>query len=174
MGKIKEPGKVKLIVGMLSNDTVLLEKVKPILTNNFGEIDFVSQIISFDYTDYYEKEMGKNIKRQFLSFVDLISPEKLAEIKVKTNEIEEQFADESGNRKLNLDPGYINLAKLVLASTKDFAHRIYLGKGIFTEITLMYRNKTFVPVEWTYPDYKTPEYIDIFKKIRDKYVCESK
>ncbi len=141
------------------------------LCERFGSIDYESAVMQFDYTDYYDAEIGENLLRKFISFEPLIPADMLAEIKVFTNELEtEFFSPNTQNRRINLDPGYVSASKMVLASTKNHAHRIYLGKGIFAEITLRYYHKTFQPWEWTYPDYRTPEYIAVFNQIRTIYM----
>lgn len=171
MGKIKGHPPVKLIVGMITSDEKLLNIAEKMLADEFGNIDFHSEILSFDYTDYYEPEMGENLKRKFISFKNLIHPENLAEIKILTNELEKNFLIEGTEKRcINLDPGYLTAAKLVLASTKDHIHRIYLCKGIFAEITLQMQGKTFRPWQWTYPDYRSEEYIKIFNSIRQIYM----
>lgn len=168
MGAIIQKEKVKLIVGMLSADKELFEKVIKFLVKKYGEVDYQSKFINFNFTNYYENEMGKNLLRKFISFKKLIKPENLAEIKIFTNKIEEKFINPAHKRLINIDPGYITLGKLILATTKNQQHRIYLKKGIFAEVTLRYKNKTFQSWEWTYPDYKSPEYISIFNEIRKK------
>ncbi len=175
MGQIKPPSPVKLIVGVIAGDTSLLVAVHRRLQERFGEIDFISQLMSFDYTIYYEKEMGQGLQRQFISFDELIMPDELAEAKRFSNVVECEFAEkETAHRRVNLDPGYISAAKLILASTKDHAHRIHLRNGIYAEITLKFRDKTFQPWEWTYPDYRTSAYIEIFNQIRQIYLKQLK
>ncbi len=169
MGKIKKPEPVKLIVGMFSNKVALSGEVKKILAEKYGPVDFESEILPFNKTNYYEEEMGKDLQRIFYSFQDLINPEKLAEIKIFTNSVEDKFLVK-GKRQVNIDPGYITLSKLVLATTKDYSHRIYLNEGIYAEATLRFARRTFVPYEYTYPDYRTPEYISIFNQIRQIYL----
>jgi hypothetical protein len=173
MGEIKKPTLVKLITGLIFKDAKASEKAKLILEKHLGKIDFASRELAFDLTDYYEKELGKYLKREFVSFKKLIPPSDLPKIKILTNKIEKNLSSD-GNRLINIDPGYLDLAKLVLASTKDYKHRIYLAKGIFAEITLRYEAKSFRPWEWTYPDYKTGEYIEIFNQIRDIYAAQIK
>ena len=169
MGIIKESHPVKLFIGFIFNKEVYLEKAKKILTKKFGPIDLESEVIDFIYTDYYCKEMGENLKRSFVSFRRLIIASKLADIKLFTNRIESRLSTNQ-RRNINIDPGYLDLAKVVLASTKDYTHRIYLKKGIFAEVTLFYQNKGFHPWPWTYPDYKTQRYREIFQKIRQIYL----
>lgn len=169
MGIVKKPDKVKLIVGMISNNIQLFTKAVGELEKTFGDIDFRSQVLDFDKTTYYQPEMGKNLKRQFLGFDRCIFPDELPAIKIFTNSLEFTLSGNGEQRLINLDPGYVNLGKLVLATTKDHQHRLYLGKGIYGEVTLRYRNKTFAPWKWTYPDYATEEYIRIFLQIRQIY-----
>lgn len=168
MGKIKIPEKVKLIVGMLSQEVELFKSAEEKLQKKFGEIDYESILIPFSHTDYYREEMGDNLIRKFISFKKLISPEKIVEIKIYTNKIEQDYSIE-GKRKINLDPGYITLSKLVLASTKDYSHRVYLNKGIYAEATLFYKDKKFQIFPYTYPDYRTEKYLEIFQQIREIY-----
>ncbi len=170
MGKITEPQKVKLITGLIVNDLGILDKVRDILLKHFGPIDYKSDIFNFDKTDYYEKEMGKNLKRRFYSFNKLILPDELAGIKLYTNKLEEEFMLDNGNRRINIDPGYITASKLVLATIKNYQHRIYLTGGIYAEITLKYKKESFIPGEWAYPDYSTEEYIKTFNNIRRLYM----
>jgi len=173
MGKLSFPEPTKLIIGLIFKDGSLLIETQNILRRHFGNFDYESAVIPFIYTDYYEKEFGKDLKRKFLSFEKLIHSEKLSRIKNLTNKIETKFY-RGKLRRINIDPGYLTLAKLVLASTKDYNHRIYLNNGIFAEITLSYQNKSFRPREWTYPDYRSCEYIEIFLRIRNIYALQIK
>lgn len=157
-----------MIAGFIFKDESILAETEKRLIKKFGKFDFESRILEFTYTDYYEKEFGKNLKRKFISFDDLIAPDKLASIKTLTNRIESKLSA-GNNRRINIDPGYIELSKLVIATTKDYSHRIYLTQGIYAEITLSYRNKSFQYRDWTYPDYKSPEYIAIFNHLREIY-----
>lgn len=173
MGQIKRHQPVKLIIGFIFKEEDILNKAETILERQFGKIDFTSQILLFGHTSYYEKEFGKDLKRRFISFKELISPCGLPKIKIITNKIEHKLSINKC-RLINIDPGYLNLSKLVLASTKDYKHRIYLNKGIYAEVTLFYQNKAFQYWEWTYPDYKTAEYTTIFNEIREIYAEQIK
>lgn len=173
MDSILKPNPVKLIFGFIFKEQGSLNLAKNLLHKHFGAIDFVSPVSPFNYTDYYEKEFGQGLRRVFVSFNKLISPEELSKIKVFSKKIEKKLSN--GNKRLiNIDPGYIDLAKLILASTKDYSHRIYLGKGIFAEITLVFEGKSYKPWPWTYPDYRSEEYISIFNKIRGIYAAQIK
>lgn len=173
MGKISEPEPVNLIIGMLSSIPAQFEIAKNELEKCYGKIDFTSEIIPFTFTKYYNHEMGENINRKFLSFSTLINPKDIATIKVHTNNLETTLTTNNTNitRAINLDPGYICNSKLILASTKDFAHRIYLQQGIFAEITLTYssRNKSYEPHDLTFPDYKSDKYIKFFNDVKLLY-----
>lgn len=172
MGTIIKPLPVKLIIGMISGSLELFEQARGPFQRLFGPIDYTSPIIDFDFTDYYQSDMGIGLKRRFLSFKRLIDPRKLAGIKVLTNRLERRVAGgrHDVKRPVNFDPGYINQARLILASSKDYSHRIYIGKGIYAEVTLIYRDNTFRPLEWTYPDYRSASYIEIFSRIRSLYI----
>ena len=165
MGQIGNFQKEKLVIPVLSTLPEVREVLLRLLTDSFGPIDYESPLLDFNYTDYYTPEMGQNIKRFFLSFRDLVDPEKLAEIKIETNRLEDSLAL-GGLRRINLDPGLLCLSRFVLATTKENAHRIPLQRGIFGEITLIYRNKEFQPLPWTYPDYASQEYRRILNEIR--------
>lgn len=165
MGIVTRVKPVKLICGFIFQDDKYLIKAKGILSRKFGKIDFESKALPFNFTDYYTREFGTDLKRVFVSFENLIKPDYLALAKIITNLVEKKLSS-GGNRRINIDPGYLDSARLVLASTKDFAHRIYLNKGIFAETTLVFRDHSFRSWEWTYPDYKKEEYITIFNKIR--------
>ena len=171
MGQIKEPKPVKLISSMFTADLELLEVARNKLSKTFGRTDYESDLLPFDHTSYYAAEFGEGLMRNIVAFAELVDPGRLAEVKRLTNDLEMGWARE-GKRRINLDPGYVSLAKLVLATTKNHGHRLYLGQGIYAEVTLRYRNKTFRPWEWTYPDYASPSYIAIFNHIRELYLAQ--
>lgn len=164
---------VKLIMGFIFKDEQIFNRTKIILKRRFGVIDFESQTLPFIHTNYYEKEFGQDLKRKFVSFKKLIAPTNLTKIKIITNQIEKKLSKDT-RRRINIDPAYLDLGKLILASTKDYKHRIYLNKGIYAEVTLFYENQTFRYWDWTYPDYKTAEYITIFNRIRELYAQQIK
>ena len=165
MGLVQNFPSEKLIIGMLSSRPQLTERVIDRLSGCFGKPDYISPVLNFTFTDYYNDEMDGLITRLFLSFESLVDPETLADIKLLTNDIESEYA-EAGNRRVNLDPGLLSLSRLILATTKDNAHRIPLSKGIYGELTLLFRKKGFLPLEWTYPDFRSEEYNAILVTIR--------
>lgn len=173
MGKITKHAPAKLITAFIFKEEGIFNKTKAVLEKHFGKIDFESQTLAFTHTDYYEKEFGKNLRRKFISFKGLILPQNLPKIKIYTNKLEKRLS-RMGLRLINIDPGYLDLSKLVLASTKDYKHRIYLDKGIYAEVTLFYQNKSFRAWDWTYPDYKTQAHITILNQIRQIYAQELK
>ncbi len=169
MGKIKEPLPVKLIASIFAASGELLEEAGVRLSQEFGPIDYESELLPFDHTAYYAAEFGEGLKRRFVAFEEVVHPGKLAEIKLLTNALEMEWVLE-GKRRINIDPGYISHSKLVLATTKNHAHRIYLGQGIYAEVTLHFRDGAFRAWPWTYPDYASPPLIAIFNHIRALYV----
>ncbi len=169
MGQIRTPAPVKLVIGMITGRRELYEPVRRLLEERFGAADWASPVLDFTETDYYAAEFGPRLARQFFTFAQLIDPGDLAGIKVWTNGVEAQFA-QGPRRRINLDPGYVSLSKLVLASAKNHSHRIYIGQGIYAEITLRYYKKAFRPWEWTYPDYASEGYREMFQEIRERYM----
>ena len=165
MGKPKNPEPVRLFIGMLSGDPKLFSAAANILTKKFGPLLLESELIPFEFTDYYTPEMGENLWRKFVAFQRMVSPEKLASIKLFTNHLEETYS-QNKKRRINLDPGLLTPARVILASTKDFSHRIYLKSGIYAEITLLFHKGKFETLVWTYPDYRTEPYLKFFSALR--------
>lgn len=162
MAQPAEPENVALLIGLLSVFDGAFDQAERRLEQLYGALELRGGPFEFDFTDYYERETGSPIKRRFLLMHELISPGALADIKLATNAIEREIA-ESGDypvaRPVNIDPGYLAESKLVLASAKDYSHRIYLRDGIYAEVTLMYRDGAFHPLPWTYPDFQSEGYM---------------
>lgn len=171
MAAIRPPKPVKLFVAMLSSDRDLLKRARQLLGPLFGKVEAASDFWPFEHTNYYEHELGEGVERQFLSFADSIYPDALADIKRQTNELERRIASDLalplGSRPVNLDPGYLALSKIVLATTKDYNHRIYLQNGIYAEVTLTFKAGRWAPWPWTYPDYASGVYNDFFQAMRE-------
>ncbi len=165
MGKIRTPEPVTPVASVFASDKELFEPVKEALTKRLGPCVYASAVLPFNHTDYYTDEMGDGLKRQIFAFAKLIDPDKLSDLKQWSNLLEQDCAID-GKRRVNIDTGYISLAKLVLASTKDHSHRLYLGGGIYGEVTLRFVDGNFKPWQWTYPDYASTEYRRIFEDIR--------
>ena len=157
---------------MLSAEPSLFDASAEILCKHYGPFDHQSDVLPWNATNYYRDEMGEGLLRKFFFFRELLNPEELAKIKLFTNALEQKFASRGENtfrRTINLDPGYLTEAKVVLATTKDYSHRIYIGSGIYAEVTLKYsiRDMQFVPCEYTYVDYQTNEYRVLFGTARE-------
>jgi len=173
VGLAREHRPVKLIVGMFTAREELFAAARAELCEFYGPVDHISPVWPFDFTSYYADEFGENLLRQFFAFAELIDPARLPEIKLFTNTLELQLALQ-GKRQANLDPGYVDLSKLVLATTKNHQHRIYLGRGIYAEVTLRFTRGSFRPWEWTYPDYRTEHYVQFFNEVRRTYLEQLK
>lgn len=169
MGKIRTYPQVKIIAAITYAPAVNLAKVFGQLEELLSEIDSQSDPYSFDFTDYYLSEMGSDLNKIMVSFRDLVLADMLPDIKTATNLIEKKLMKENG-RTVNIDPGYICAAKLVLATTKDYDHRIYLNRGIFGDVHLRFRGGKFQPNEWTYPDYRQERILRFLEEVRAQYL----
>jgi hypothetical protein len=167
MRKSKSLESPLLFTGTLYSKQEIFDQARESLERYFGEVLLISPPSLWDYSQYYKDELGSPVLRQFIFFKTIIDPGTLADMKIKTIEIEHALSTD-GRRRINIDPGYITLAKIVLASTKNYSHRIYLGKGIYAELTLLYRNRTntYAPHLFTYTDYKEEKNIDLFLNVR--------
>ena len=170
MGKTKEPEPAKLFMSLIALQDAALDQGLKDLASIFGKTDYVSERFPFDFTDYYTEEMGKPLFRHFITFDRLISITSLPDVKRATNQLEERYAGVNGNRAINIDPGYICLEHVILATTKGYSHRPYLRDGIYADLTLLYRDKSFQPLAWTYPDYRQETVIRLFNQFRKKYL----
>ncbi len=167
MAEIRHPQKVLPVAGLIFKETEKVTKVLQSLENRMGNPLLQSDVIPFTHTTYYNKEMGENLLRQWCVFERLLEPDAIIDLKYLTNDIEKKYLNEKKGRTINIDPGLVSLSNLVLASTKNYSHRIYLGRGIYGEVTLIYKNRTFISLEWTYPDYREPIAIEFFTKARE-------
>ena len=173
MGITREPKPAKYFVALLSSSPEHLSRAENDLAAILGAIDGRSETLSWDVSSFYENEMGAGLLRRFVSFAPLASPERLAEVKLATQQWEDNNRGSparSGGRQVNLDPGYIEAGKLVLASTKNASHRIYLRAGIYAEATLLYYGGGFHGCPYTYPDYLWPQTLDFFTRLRTLYL----
>jgi hypothetical protein len=171
MWDLKPPSPVKLIVGILAANNNALAQAAGALETEFGEIDLESDVWPFIQTDYYKDQTGTDILRKFVSIEKLIDPGRLADIKHRTNDLEKHLAGEVGMdlpRPVNLDPGVIEQSKLVLATTKNYSHRVYIGNKIYAEVTLIYDKGRWEHFDYTYPDYRQKHYHDFFSKVRNR------
>ena len=173
MGQIYPSQPVLLIVAACSRYASALAWARQQMPRHFGEVLLESDSFPFTETDYYLQSMGADLHKQFLAFATKVDPATLAAIKHQTNRWEARYAEQSEHpesRPLNLDPGYITRAKLVLASTKDHAHRIYLQDGIYAEVTLSFRKGAWRSFDWTYPDYRRADFQNFFTRCREQLV----
>ena len=178
MAEVRPVEPVKLICGIISADESLMTSAVDEMTSRHGPVDLDSGLFPFDMTDYYAAEMGGNLLRKFVSFERLIDPSDIVVIKLGTNAIEKNMAGEERGvvrRRINLDPGYVTPAKLVLATTKDFAHRIYLGRSIYAEVTLQFSSRGGIrSFPWTYPDFASDRYTSFLQSVRERLLEKSK
>lgn len=163
----------KLVIGIFTARKDVFPPIAERLSSMYGKADTISAWMEFDYTTYYEKEMGSPLFRRMMSFEPLIDQDDLVDIKLGTNAIEKEYLHDSG-RMVNIDPGYMVLSRFVLATGKDFAHRISIGKGIYGDLTLLYKNGAFQTLPWTYPDYADKTMVSYLTSVRSKYVFDLK
>jgi hypothetical protein len=176
----------KLVAGLLLAREIRAADVFARLEEVWGRIDHLSPASDFPFTDYYAGEMGGGLRRYYLSFETLQDPGLLADFKLKSNSIEEEWraapdspgggeagpprtAEKPPGRRINLDPGLLTLGHLILASTKPADHRVALSRGVYAELTLVYRRGTFEPLPWTYPDFRAPAAVTALSAMRAIY-----
>lgn len=164
MGVEKEFLQVKFFSGIIYSDEARYREVLERLIRKFSPVDLETNAIPFTFTDYYSRELGKILFRRFVSFTSLIDPVQLPDIKLFTNEIEVNTATR-GNRTINLDPGYLSDANVIIATTKNYYHRVPLAKGIYSHMEYVLKGKQFHFMEWTYPDFKSEPYLDFFRQM---------
>lgn len=172
MGTALEPKPAKYFVALLTSDNNLLTAVETDLSSVLGEIDGRSETVSWTASNFYEKEMGPGLLRRFVACADLRSPQDMATIKLRTQQIEDTYRTANSNRRINLDPGYLDAYKVVLASTKNASQRIYLNSGIYAEATLLYYDGAFHGLEYTYRDYLWPDTLAFLAQLRARYLTQ--
>jgi len=169
----QSPKPAKLVIGIFGKNKKLIERLALDLSSQFGPLDLVSSWMDFSYTNYYKPEMGSPLARRMFAFKQLIEQGVLAEIKIATNKIEQTYST-AGKRQVNVDPGYLLHERFVLASGKNFSHRIYIGLGVYADLTLIYQKGSFQKLPWTYPDYADQAMICFLEAVRRKYVLDLK
>jgi hypothetical protein len=167
------PDPAKLVIGIFTARKELLEPVAADLAARFGPADLVSRWLDFDFTTYYNAEFGSPLYRRMFSFQRLIRQDELAGIKRITNEIEAAHGS-GGGRTVNIDPGYLLRERFVLATGKNFAHRIYIGQEIYADLTLLYYDRSFQTLPWTYPDYADAVMQGFLTQVRNRYIIDVK
>jgi hypothetical protein len=173
MGTPRVAKPAKLMMSLISAEDKILMRAMEDLKSLYGEVDLLSDVLPFDFTRYYDEEMGTPLFRRFIAFKELVQREVLADIKRTTNGVEGRYSRD-GRRKVNIDPGVLSEENLVLATTKGFAHRIYLRDGIYADLTLIFRKGSFRAQEWTYPDYRQGEVIELMNGLRGSYLKQLK
>jgi hypothetical protein len=168
MGQIIAKDQVVLVAGLLATSAAAMEEFIGEVEALWGPVAHRSDLLDFDFTDYYERELGPGLKRQFISFGTPVRPETLREAKITSNELEARLSV-GGRRRVNVDPGHLDLSKLVVASTKDATYRVYLGDGIYAQPMLWYEKGSYRPWPWTYADYRTEAAISFFNRVRGDY-----
>jgi hypothetical protein len=173
MSKPQDPKPAKLVIGLFTKERALFEALVDELGSHFGPLDLVSPWMPFDYTSYYEQEMGRPLFRRLVVFKSLIAQIDLAGIKLRTNRLEDRYT-QNERRRVNIDPGYLLNERFVLASGKNFSHRIYIGDRIYADLTLIYQRGAFEKLPWTYPDYADQPIIRFLVQARAKYAADLK
>lgn len=173
MGAIVPFTPERLVIGVLSTNEEQHPRLLAALQASYGPVLTESPHTPFSYTDYYDGEMGGRPERYFLVFRDLVDPGRLAAIKRETNDLEEQFLKDGG-RTINLDPGILSAGSFILATTKNRAHRIPLSDGIYAEVTLIYYGHRFNALPWTYADYRSDAFCELFARYRAAYLSDLK
>jgi hypothetical protein len=167
MSQPRPPGPAKLVIGLITKEKRLFPQAACDLAERFGMVELTSSWLPFAYTDYYEQEMGSPLFRRVLAFKDLIEQEALPEIKTITNRLEEKYST-NNSRRINIDPGYLLLERFVLATGKNYSHRICIGKNIYADLTLIFQKGRFQALPWTYPDYAGNDLLVFLGKVRNK------
>jgi len=171
MGVLRQPLPVKLFVGLLSSDPGLIDACSRQLAVQYGPADRQSVDLPWDHSDYYQGEMGPGLLRRFIVFSRTIDPGELPAVKLEALRLERAWGEERGGRlqrRINIDPGYVTEAKVVLATTKDFPHRVHIGSGVYAESTLHYvrERQGFQPLPHTYPDFRADATLQMFNNVR--------
>lgn len=170
MRTLREPLPALAVLSVLSAEwEPLWPDIRDELAPVFGECEYVSDLLDFSHTTYYDAELGSPLRRRILAFRDLVPQQRLADLKLETVRLELAHARPNGSRRVNLDPGLLTQERLVLATGKNFPHRIYLGRGIYADLTLVYTRSGWQNQPWTFPDYATPAMHELFFGLRESY-----
>ncbi len=172
MAEAKPFDPVKLVAGVISSQDPYFERTEEALSVLYGPVDLKSPLFPFDLTDYYVQQMGKNLRRLFLSFAPLVSPEALSGIKIRTNSLEDEIRDSVAEKKraANIDPGILTSSALFMATAKNFAHRVPLREGIYAHLEFLFTKNSIQFLPWTYPDFRQEGYRKFFLDARRIYL----
>ena len=170
MGTPREPSQVKLVASVIHPSGFHLEGLLRDLESRLGKIEALSEPFRFDHTRYYSEEMGDALFRKFVVFHDPVSQDALPRIKGISDELESRYARPDGRRRVNVDPGILSAERFVLATRKNFTHRIYLGDGTFADLTLIACAQGLRPLDWTFPDYRSEAILSFLNAVRDRFL----
>jgi hypothetical protein len=173
MSRPRPPLPAKLVIGVLTRWSELVPPLMERMQNLYGPAELVSPWFAFNWTRYYEEEMGPDLRRRMAAFGPLVEQGRLAEIKEQTNALEAEYMA-GRNRRINIDPGYLLPERFVLATGKNYTHRIYIGRNMYADLTLIYQNGQFQPLAWTYPDYAQENIKRFLAGVRSKYLRDLK
>ncbi len=173
MSRPRPPLPAKLVIGVFTRELELYPPVLAQLRALFGPVELVSPWFAFNRTSYYEPEMGTGLYRRMAAFAPLTGQERLPAVKEQSNALEARYSA-SGNRRVNIDPGYLLPERFVLATGKNYAHRIYIGRYTYADLTLIYQKGGFHSLAWTYPDYAQQNIQDFLHRVRNKYLKDLK
>jgi len=165
------PKPAKLVIGFFVKEKRLGISVTKALAKKYGPVDMTSSWLPFNFTTYYNEEMGTPLFRRLIVYKNLIEQNSLSDIKLFTNDLEQKYLTED-RRVVNIDPGYLLHERFVLATGKNYSHRIYIGKGIYADLTLIYAKGQYSKLPWTYPDYAQENILTFLKQVRVKYVVD--
>ncbi|MFH1077338.1 MAG: DUF4416 family protein [Pseudomonadota bacterium] len=165
----RKPGPAKLVISVFLKNKDLMGIIAERLATEFGALDVVSPWYLFSHTDYYASELGSPLYRRLLAFCRLVEQDQLPDVKLFTNTLEQEFS-EQGKRRVNIDPGHLVAERFVLATGKNYSHRVYLRDGIYADLTFIYRKSAYQRLEWTYPDYAEDAIHGFLQKIRKRYL----
>jgi hypothetical protein len=171
MSQPRAPLPAKLIAGLLFRDLDAQRCALEALEEHFGALDLLTEPEAFTFTTYYDREMGPGLLRQTVAFLHLLPPDRLADAKLATNTMEQELA-RNRQRRVNIDPGLLSEERLVLATGKNYTHRIYLRDGVYADLTLIYQKGRYRALPWTYPDYQTPRLLHFFAVLRQKLIFQ--
>lgn len=177
MSILKRPKKVKLVIAFFSTFPEILDKIESKLGKKYGRIDYKTCDINFIETDYYNEEMGNNLKTRYISFHKTVPRSSLPSIKTFCCKLEKKYSkikDGVLKRMVNIDPGLLSLENFILATGKAYSHRIYLDKGVWADLTLIYQKENYINLPWTYPNYQSKKIKKALLKIREIYHIQLK
>lgn len=169
MSRPHRPEPVLLVLALLHEPEFPLAELREQLRARFGDLDEETAPLAFEWTDYYRPEMGAGLQRRFLTMTELIEPVRLVEVKLATNELEDDWLNAGGGRRVNLDPGIMSMHNFILATGKNFSHRVYLDRGIFADLTLIWTKGGWRDLPWTFPDYRDGRLQEILTGFRERY-----